>query len=130
MTELTNRDAPTAAKEIALVAVDHTGTIITWSGHAAEWFGYASADALGRSVESLVPDTFRDAHRAGLERAMSGGEWHLEGATTHLPIRHADGHTVVHPARFHHLTTAQGHLVAATAVFGPPNPTAEPWQPV
>ena len=119
-----------SAESIAMVTADAAGTITAWSGHASDWFGYRADQMLGRLVDELVPAEFREAHRSGLQRAMSGGELHLVGAATHLPVLHADGRIVVHPARFHHLTDPYGALVAAAAVFGPRSATAAPWQSI
>ena len=114
----------------ALVMCDSDGTIIHWSPAAEEWFGHRSRDVMGRSVELIIPVEFRAAHRTGLARAMGGGERHLEGAATHLPLLYADGRVVCHPARFNHIDSAEGRLVAAVAVLGPVAPDQAPWSPV
>jgi hypothetical protein len=85
---------------------------------------------VGRSIDVIIPAEFRERHHHGLGRAMSGGERHLEGAATHLPVLLADGTVVVHPARFNHITTAENKLIAATAVFGPAKPDQAAWTPI
>ncbi len=114
----------------AIVMCDTAGSITNWNDAAEEFFGHRRADVLGQSVELIVPAEFREGHLAGLRRAMNGGERHLEGAATHLPVLHADGTIVCHPARFNHVTTATDELVAAVAVFGPAAPDQEPWATV
>lgn len=114
----------------AIVMCDAEGIVTHWSDEAERFFGHERGEVIGKPVAVIVPDDFRDAHHAGLERAMSGGERHLEGAATHLPVRHADGAIVCHPARFNHIETAEGDLVAAVAVFGAATPDQEPWAPI
>jgi PAS domain S-box-containing protein len=114
----------------AIVMVDTDGNVTYWDATAEQFFGHRSADVLGRSIEAMVPEEFREQHRQGLRRAMSGGERHLVGAATHLPVLHADGTVVCHGARFNHITTGDNQLVAAVAVFGPPAPDAAPWTPI
>lgn len=114
----------------AMVMVDSRGDIMLWSRTAQAFFGYAAVDVIGQNVELLVPPEYRPQHQVGHGRAMSGGERHLDGASTHLPVRHADGTVVRHPARFNHVFTANGELPAAIAVFGPAAPDAAPWTPV
>jgi PAS domain S-box-containing protein len=116
--------------EPAIVMIDQQGTVVYWNDIAEQSFGHSRDDAVGRNVEFLVPDEYLDGHRAGLERAMSGGERHLEGAATHLPVRHADGRVITHSARFNHISDPSGVLVAAVATFGPATPSTEPWTPV
>lgn len=114
----------------AAVMCDDAGRIIHRDDAAEEMFGHARGDVLGASVELLVPEELRAPHRAGLARAMGGGERHLEGAATHLPVLHADGNVVRHPARFNHVSNPWGALVAAVAVFGPATPDEQPWAPI
>lgn len=116
--------------ELAIVMVDPDGTVVHWNDVAESLFGYSSEDAVGRNVEFLVPEEYLDEHRTGLMRAMAGGERHLEGAATHLPVRYADGRVVAHPARFNHISDPLGALVAAVATFGPSALDVEPWTPV
>jgi len=118
------------APRTALVMCDRDGVITHWDAAAEEYFGHASTDAIGAPVRMIVPEEFRDGHDAGVARAMAGGARHLEGAATHLPVLHADGAVVCHPARFNHVMAADGSLVAAVAVVGPPAPGAEPWSPI
>lgn len=117
------------AHNAGIVIVDADGTILFWNATAERYFGYRASEVLGRRVDLLVPDEFRQQHREGLERAMSGGERHLEGAATHLPVRHADGFIRVHAARFHHICEPGGGLIAALAVFGD-EAHVEPWTPI
>lgn len=116
--------------ELAVVMVDASGDVVVWDANAERWFGHGRDAVLGRPIDSLVPEEYRTAHRQGLERVMSGGECRLEGAATHLPVRHADGDIVSHPARFHHLRDPHGCPIGAVAVFGPPTPDHPPWSPI
>jgi PAS domain S-box-containing protein len=114
----------------AIVIVDSEGTVTHWDPTAEQFFGHSASDVIGRSIELIIPEEFRQPHRAGLHRAMSGGERHLEGAATHLPVLHADGTVACHPARFTHISDPTGRLVAAAAVFGPPTPEQAHWTPI
>ena len=114
----------------ATVMIDADGNVTHWDTTAERFLGYSATDMLGQPVERIVPVEYRERHRAGVRRAVSGGELHLEGAATHLPFLHADGTVCCHPARFNHLFTGDGKLIAAAAVFGPPAPDREPWSPI
>jgi PAS domain-containing protein len=49
-----------------------TGVIRVWNGAAQALLGYMAAEAVGHSVELVIPDSLRPAHRACYARAVSG----------------------------------------------------------
>jgi PAS domain S-box-containing protein len=53
-------------RDAVIVADANTGTMVLWNPAAEEIFGYSAAEALGMSVEELVPDYLKARHRAGL----------------------------------------------------------------
>ena len=57
----------------AMVATDESGRITVWNASAVTMFGYAESEALGMSVEQIMPGRFRDGHREGMHRAGSTG---------------------------------------------------------
>ena len=46
----------------ALILVDGAGLIVYANNAVATLFGYSQAELIGRSIECLVPERFRDAH--------------------------------------------------------------------
>jgi PAS domain S-box-containing protein len=58
----------------AVVSMDQRGLVTYWNPSAAAMFGISRSDALGRPVADLiVPERFRGAHNAGLQRFLSEG---------------------------------------------------------
>ncbi|HTD37515.1 MAG TPA: PAS domain S-box protein, partial [Candidatus Limnocylindrales bacterium] len=51
-----------AAAPIAIVVADGAGRIILANDQGERLFGYDAGELLGRPVEMLVPERFRDAH--------------------------------------------------------------------
>src|SRR5439155_22201974 len=79
-----------------ILLIDGGGRIVSANARAAQDFGYARAELEGQSIEILVPERLREAHRAHRAgfvahaqgyRAMSGGR----GGRT-LVARRKDGH--------------------------------------
>ena len=57
----------------AFVTLDADGRVVEWNSWATELFGYSREDALGSELaELIVPERYRERHRAGLLRARSG----------------------------------------------------------
>jgi len=74
------------------VALDEEGRITGWNLAAERTFGWAAAEVLGRPLaEVLVPERYREAHRAGLARFRSTGEGPMLGQRFELSALHRDG---------------------------------------
>src|SRR5262249_52929022 len=59
----------------AFVAMDSDGRITEWNMAAEEMFGWNPAEVIGETLaDTLVPEEFREAHRAGLARFLETGE--------------------------------------------------------
>jgi PAS domain S-box-containing protein len=104
----------------AILFADATGVIRFWSAGAERLFGDARADAIGRSLDLIVPEQFREQHWAGFRRAVSSGGARNSGARTNLPVLCRDGRTQPFPGTFSFLTDAHGVGIGAIAVLGDP----------
>jgi PAS domain S-box-containing protein len=60
-------------RDAVIVAEANTGRIVLWNPAATEVFGYSPEEALGLSVEEIVPDHLKERHRAGLSRYRDTG---------------------------------------------------------
>lgn len=58
----------------AILAADRVGIIRYWNRGAELIFGYTAAEAIGRSLELIIPGNLRDRHWQGYNRVMAGGE--------------------------------------------------------
>jgi PAS domain S-box-containing protein len=75
----------------AVVVADAEGIIRFWNPAAEAMFGHTSADAIGRSLDLIVPDKLRDRHWEGYRRVMATGETEYGGRTLSVPAIRADG---------------------------------------
>jgi PAS domain S-box-containing protein len=67
-------DALLATASDAIIATDQTGNINFWNPGAVRIFGFTADDALGRSLDLIIPDGLRARHWAGFKRVMETGE--------------------------------------------------------
>jgi PAS domain S-box-containing protein len=57
----------------AVIMADRDGTIRLWNAAASTIFGYSAADAVGQSLDLIIPEPFRDRHWDGFQKVMETG---------------------------------------------------------
>jgi PAS domain S-box-containing protein len=57
----------------AVIFADRAGIIRLWNAGAAEMFGYGLAEALGQSLDLIIPENLRARHNEGYQRVMAEG---------------------------------------------------------
>lgn len=60
------------APDIILMA-DVSGIIRYWNRGAEQIFGYSSAEAVGQSLDLIIPENLRERHWEGYNRVMASG---------------------------------------------------------
>ena len=63
----------------AVIFADREGVIRYWGSGAEAVFGHSAADALGNSLDLIIPERFRPAHWQAYERAIESGETKYDG---------------------------------------------------
>lgn len=66
----------------AMIYSDKEGIIRGWNTAAESVFGYAKDEAIGQSLDLIIPERLRDAHWSGFNRAMESGSTRLAGQAT------------------------------------------------
>jgi PAS domain S-box-containing protein len=54
----------------AIIAVGNDGKIILWNPAAERVFGFTAADAVGQSLDLIIPERFRERHWNGFHQVM------------------------------------------------------------
>lgn len=57
----------------AIIATDQEGLITFWNPGAERIFGFSKADAVGSSLDLIIPERLRAAHWAGYRKVMLTG---------------------------------------------------------
>ena len=66
----------------ALIYADRDGRIVRWNQAASRVFGFSSDEALGASLDLIIPERLRQAHWAGYHAALAAGSMKLAGKPT------------------------------------------------
>lgn len=90
--------------DAAMLSTDLDGTILTWNAGAERMYGYEAAEAIGRSLDLIVPIEGRAQVEQSLSAVRSGAAMHrveavrqcrngelMEVALTISPVRDANG---------------------------------------
>jgi PAS domain S-box-containing protein len=76
----------------AIVYADETGLIRVWNGGAVRLFGYTEQEALGRSLDIIIPENPRDRHWHGYRETMRTGQTRYgDGQILSIPAVRKDG---------------------------------------
>ena len=93
------RDSETHLRSIlatipdAMVVIDETGHILSFSAAAERMFGYTEEEVLGENVSMLMPSPDRERHDSYLENYRGTGERKIIGIGRVTTARHRDGYT-------------------------------------
>ena len=95
--DLTSREAHLQAMLAtvpdAMVIIDESGNIQSFSLTAARLFGVASQEALGKNVRTLMPEPYRQEHDSYLTRYLTSGEPRIIGKGRVVVGQRSDGST-------------------------------------
>src|SRR5688500_16995816 len=75
-----------SVRDAVIVADANTGRMVLWNPAAEKIFSYSTAEALGMSVERLVPDYLRARHRAGMAGYRDTGHGRYIDSNTVLDL--------------------------------------------
>ena len=99
----------------AVIVTDLSGRVLDYNDAAETIFGYSRNYALGKELgELIVPEKFRDAHAAGMERMRKSGERRVVGqGRVKLEGMRADGSSFPVELALQNASTAEGEIFVA-----------------
>jgi PAS domain S-box-containing protein len=100
----------------SLISADRSGTIIRWNRASTALFGYSAEEALGQSLDLIVPEHLRAAHWKGFDAALESGTMKLAGRPTLTRAAHKDGRKLYIEMTFALVKDAGGHVVGSVAM--------------
>jgi PAS domain S-box-containing protein len=99
----------------AVIFADREGVIREWNAAAERIFGHAQAEAIGQSLDIIVPERFREAHWRGYERAIGEGSTKYSGQSLPTRSERKDGAQIYVELTFAIIHDAGGQVIGALA---------------
>jgi PAS domain S-box-containing protein len=110
----------------AVVFAEPSGVIRDWNSRAEALFGHRAAEAIGQTLDLIVPPEYRERHWAGYRAAMAAGDGNIDRASANLPALHRDGTVIRVAVRLLVIHDSRNRVAGAMAVFTPDDDSAPP----
>ena len=102
----------------AVLVSDRGGAIRGWNGAAERLFGFTAAEALGASMDLIVPERLRARHWGGWEQVMGTGVTRYgSGQLLAVPALHRDGRQLSVEFSIQLLADGAGRIEWVVAIF-------------
>jgi PAS domain S-box-containing protein len=100
----------------AIVFADTGGVIRVWNAGAQALFGFDRAEAVGNSLDLIIPERFRRAHWDAFDKAIANGHTRLGSQDRTTRSLHKDGRKLYVDLSFGLVADAAGTVIGALAV--------------
>ena len=114
-----------AGSSDAVIFADGEGKIRLWNGGAERIFGYAESEALGSTLDLIVPERFRDRHWEGYHRVVETGETQYGDRLLSVPGIRRDGSRISLEFTVSLIKTDEGEVEGVAAIM---RDATEGWQ--
>jgi PAS domain S-box-containing protein len=108
----------------AFVFAEPTGVIRTWNTAAESLFGHRASEAIGQTLDLIVPPDYRARHWAGYKAAMAAGDGNIDHSSFNIPALHRDGTVMRVEVRLLVIHDSRNRVAGAMAVFVPADDSA------
>ena len=119
---MTNEETDRLCRQIvegagdAVIFADRDGVIRLWNRAAEGIFGYTREEAIGRSLDLIVPERHREAHWKGFGNAMLNGVTKYGSETLSVPAVTKEGERISIEFTVNLLRDAGGKVLGPAAV--------------
>lgn len=109
----------------AIVFADREGVIRLWNSGAKGIFGYDTSEALGQTLDLVIPERFRQRHWEGYRKVMATGVTRYSKELLAVPGARKDGTRISLEFTIVLLKGADGSPIGAAAIM---RDVTERWQ--
>lgn len=100
----------------AIIFADRDGVIRLWNRGAEIVFGYSADEAVGRSLDLIVPEKFRKAHNEGFRKAIETGRTRNDGRVLTTRAQNRFGSRLYVDVSFGLVKDGSGVVIGAFAI--------------
>ena len=97
----------------AIIAARADGTIVFWNPAAQRIFGFSAEEALGQSLDLIIPERFRGRHWDGYRQVMATGQTKYATDVLRVPALHKEGRALSIAFTVSLLDGQNGRIIAA-----------------
>jgi PAS domain S-box-containing protein len=101
----------------AVIVADPSGVIRFWNAAAVRMFGHTEQDALGASLDIIIPEKLQERHWDGFRQTMATGETKYGERLLAVPALRADGTRISVEFTVTLLPDSQGELLGIAAIL-------------
>lgn len=102
----------------AIIAADCDGVICFWNPGAERIFGHAAAEAIGHSLDLIIPERLRERHWQGYRGTIATGQSRYgEGDVLAVPAMHKNGARISIEFTIMPLREGSGTIIAIVAIM-------------
>lgn len=101
----------------AVIYADRSGIIQLWNAAAEDMFGHSADEAMGQSLDLIIPERQREPHWTGWDRVMETGETRYGTQPLTAPGTRKDGSRVSLEFSIVMLKDADGNVEGVAAVL-------------
>jgi PAS domain S-box-containing protein len=102
---------------IAIVVGDREGIVRLWNAGAEAMFGWTASEALGKSMDMIIPEKHRPRHWEGYDRVMASGVTKYGRSVLAVPALTKDGRRISIEFNVVLLKDAEGRVLGIAATM-------------
>ena len=99
----------------AMIYSDIQGRVRAWNAAASKMFGFSAEQAIGQSLDIIIPEKLRKAHWRGFDAAIAAGVTKHSGKPMPTKALRADGSEFYTEMGFALIFNNQGEVVGTVA---------------
>ncbi len=100
----------------AVIFAGKDGMVAYWNAAAERVFGFRAAEAMGKSLDLIIPEQYREPHWTGFDRALEAGDTKYRGQALPTRATRADGETIYVELSFAIVKDGAGAVTGAMAM--------------
>ncbi|HEX9120925.1 MAG TPA: PAS domain S-box protein [Terriglobales bacterium] len=102
--------------QAGIIFADEAGIIRLWNSGAEAMFGYTAAEAIGQTMEMIIPEKHRAHHNEGYARVMQTGITKYGRDALAVPALRKDGSRISIEFTIVLVRSAEGGMIGAAAI--------------